>query len=96
MAAKKRRSRKVKHGRKKARKKSVTVRRTIIRRTVIRKIGRAGKASKITRAKRVIRDEADKSLKEALFQRDKASSYKQHKAAQRKVDAARKLLRKFE
>lgn len=93
--ATKKRSRKVKRGRKKARRKSVTVRRVVIRRTVIRKVGKAGRSSKITRAKRIIRDEADKHLKDALFRRDQATTYKQHRAAQKQVDAARKELRRF-
>lgn len=92
--ATKKRSRKVKRNRK-PRKKSVTVKRVVIRRTVIRKVGKAKRSSPVTRAKRTIRDHAEKDLKEALYQRDKATSYKQHRAAQSKVDKARKELRRF-
>ncbi len=95
MATKKKRSRKVRKSRN-PRKKSVTIKRTVVRRTIIRKIGKAPKVSKITRAKRIIIGEADKALKDALYQRDKAKTYKQHRAAQNRVDAARRLLRKFE
>lgn len=94
MATKKRRSRKVNRNRR-PRKKSVTVKRVIVRRTVIRKVGKAKRSSPVTRAKRTIRDHAEKDLKDALFQRDQATSYKQHRTAQKKVDKARRELRRF-
>lgn len=88
MAAKKK-SRKRSRPRKKAKRK-VTIRRTVIKRVSVRRVS----GSPITRAKKTIRKAASKLLKDALYERDCATSYKQHRRAQLKVDKARRELRK--
>lgn len=90
MATKKKRSAK----RKPRKKKTVTVR--VTRRVTVQKVGKAKRSkSPVTRAKKTIRDHAERDLKDALFQRDQATNYKQHRTAQLKVDKARKELRRF-
>lgn len=87
--ATKKRSRKRSRPHKKAKRK-VIIRRTVVKRVSVRKVA----GSPITRAKKTIKKAASKMLKDALYERDCATSYKQHRRAQLKVDKARKELRR--
>lgn len=71
-------------------------RRVKISRTVVsigsrRKSGGNG----IAKLKARVRKDANERLKDGLFLRDQATTYKQHKSAQKKVASARRDLKKY-
>ena len=85
---------KFRKGKKKpARKKAA--RKRVAKKTVVR--SRAKKAPRkvatVSSLKTRIRKKLDEQLKDQLFKRDKATTYKQHRAAQFKIDTIRRGLR---
>jgi hypothetical protein len=83
---------------KKRKKKTVArkPRRVKISRTVVSIGSRRKKGSSgITKLKARVRKDANERLKDGLFLRDQATTHKQHKAAVKKIDGARKDLRRF-
>lgn len=87
---------KTKSHRKSRRKSAPRKRRVVVvRKTVIRVGSRRSKGSAVSRAKATIRRSAEEVLKDGLFARDKATTRKQHRAAQKRITAARKELRRF-
>lgn len=52
-------------------------------------------AGSVAGLKTRIRQKLDADLKELLFKRDKATTYKQHRSAQTRIDKVRKELRKL-
>lgn len=84
-------------------KKAIRRSRRVVRKSVPRSSRRVRRSSavKAPRKKRTvssmfsaIRVKLDAELKEALFKRDKATTYKQHRSAQLRIDRIRQQLRK--
>lgn len=91
MAKKKATARKKRRTRKVARRKPV--RRSKKRGGTNSKARRSSSGASLSYHKKKIRDIAKQRLKDGLYQRDTTTTYKGHKAAQRKIAAARKTLR---
>lgn len=89
MAKKKKAARRKPRSRKK---RVVRVRKVVKRARTVKRKKRTGSAS-IASYKAKIRKIAESDLKDGLFNRDKATTYKQHRTAQSKVDKARRVLR---
>jgi hypothetical protein len=85
-AKKKRRSRRVV-------KRRVSRSRRVAKRKSTRVSRKSSRTSSVSYHKKKIRESGNTMLKDALYQRDKATNRKQHITAQLKVDKARKLLR---
>ncbi len=64
----------------------------VVRKRTTRKI--AVRKTTVASLKSRIREKLDDQLKDQLFRRDKATTAKQHRTAQKKIDTIRKELRK--
>ncbi len=93
MATKKKTRRSPSKKKRSAKRKKVVRRKPVVRKKSRKKVTR--KKSSVAHLKKRVRDAADDRLKEGLYRRDKATTFKQHKAAQRVIDMARKDLRSY-
>lgn len=90
----KKKARKKKAAKKKAVKRSRrVVRKKVTRKKVSRRKVSTVRVVKLPEMKKRWKKTFEEGLKEQLFKRDKATSYKQHRAANLKIDALRKKLR---